>query len=126
MLNAPGVRKSRFAKTNTAIAAATTSGTHNFARTPRPHDAASVPRSLLGAPTSKRNGSRPFTRHGANAPFNVIYAAMPRNVSTTNDFRLPAPARISVLLPQPDASVVPKPKRNPPRRCDSHGTLTPM
>ena len=36
--------------------------------------------------------------------------------------RLPAPIRISVLLPQPDASVMPKPNRKPPTRYDSHGT----
>ena len=59
----------------------------------------------------------------ANTPFSVMYAATASTISTTSDFRLPAPRRISVLLPQPDASVMPTPNSNPPTTCDSHGTL---
>ena len=45
---------------------------------------------------------------------------------TISDLRLPAPARISVLLPHPEASVMPKPNRKPPTRCDSQGTFAPV
>ena len=38
---------------------------------------------------------------------------------TIQDLRFPAPARISVLLPQPDASVIPNPNRNPPTIADT-------
>ena len=51
-----------------------------------------------------------------------MYAETPRNTSTTSDFRFPAPARSSVLLPQPEASVMPKPNRKPPMMCESHDT----
>jgi hypothetical protein len=34
--------------------------------------------------------------------------------------------RISVLLPQPDASVMPKPKNAPPTTCETHATCPPM
>ena len=55
-----------------------------------------------------------------------MYAAIPITISTMSDFRLPPPMRISVLLPHPDASVMPKPKNAPPTRCDSHGTWPPV
>ena len=40
--------------------------------------------------------------------------------NTTSDFRLPPPMRISVLLPQPEASAMPIPKAMPPAIDDSH------
>ncbi len=52
-----------------------------------------------------------------------MYAAMPRNTHTTSDLRLPAPRRTSVLLPQPDPSVMPTPNRKPPSRYESQVTL---
>ena len=65
-------------------------------------------------------------RQTANSPLSVMYAAMPSTTRTTSDLRLPAPARISVLLPQPDESVMPKPNRKPPTRLDSQATLLPV
>src|SRR5206468_619992 len=108
---------------------ATIHGSHVRATVPRPAAAASAGKSEVVAPiapTSRRAGSRPYARIGANAPLSVMYAAIARNVSTTSDFRLPAPARMRVLLPQPDASVMPKPNSAPPTRCDSHGTFAPV
>src|SRR5262245_45758116 len=87
--SSPAVRKSRLAKQKAPTANATTNGSHSFAPA-SPHDAATVPRSDVGAPTSKRSGSRPLARHGANAPFSVMYAATARNTRTMSDFRLPA------------------------------------
>ena len=57
------------------------------------------------------------------SPFSVMYAAIPRQMKTTRDFRLPAPRRTRVLLPQPLPSVMPMPKRKPPNRYESHVTL---
>ncbi len=118
-------RKSRLANTNAPSATATTNGIQSFAAAPRPSAPPIVPRSEDGAPSadmSMRKGSSPFARGGANTPFSVMYADSPRKISTISDFMLPAPTRISVLLPQPDASVIPKPNRKPPTRFDSHGT----
>src|SRR4029453_16544677 len=95
----------------------------SFATAGAPNAAASAGRSDVAAPnpaTSKRQGSSALTRHTAKRPFNVMYAEMPSPSITTTDFRFPAPARISVLLPHPDASVIPKPNRKPPRRHDTH------
>ncbi len=55
-----------------------------------------------------------------------MYAAMPSTNSTTHDLRFPAPARISVLLPQPDERVIPKPNRKPPTSADSQATFAPV
>ncbi len=52
-------------------------------------------------------------------PRMVAKAAMPSARNTTTDFRLPPPMRTSVLLPQPDASTMPKPNSAPPTRADS-------
>ena len=76
--------------------------------------------------TSIRHGSRPTVRQTANRPLSVMYAAMPSTTRTTQDLRLPAPARISVLLPQPEESVMPKPNRKPPTSADSQATLVPV
>ena len=48
------------------------------------------------------------------------------NSSTTSDFRLPPPTRISVLLPQPEPSVIPTPNSRPPTIADSQATLPPV
>jgi len=55
----------------------------------------------------------------AKSPLSVMYAAMPRNTNTMSDLRLPPPRRTSVLLPHPEPSVMPTPKRKPPRRYES-------
>ncbi len=118
-------RNSRSLSTNTASTAASTNGSASFAATGAPNAAASAGRSDVAAPqpaTSKRHGSSALTRHTANSPFSVMYAEMPSTSITTTDFRLPAPARISVLLPQPDASVMPMPNSRPPAMHDSHRT----
>ena len=47
-------------------------------------------------------------------PRSVAKAATPSTNSTTSDFRLPPPTRTSVLLPQPEASTMPKPNISPP------------
>ena len=52
-----------------------------------------------------------------------MYAEMPMKTRTISDLRLPPPMRIKVLLPQPEASVMPKPKMKPPTSVDIHGTL---
>jgi hypothetical protein len=68
-------------------------------------------------------GSIQRVRQIANNPFSVMYAAMPRNVKTTRDLRLPPPIRTRVLLPQPLPSVMPTPKRKPPSTYETHLTL---
>ena len=121
-------RKSRLAKIQTRIAAATANGSH--CRAPcSPTAAASPGRSDVAAPSaakSKRTGSRPVARQTPKIPRSVMYAETPRNTSTTSDLTLPPPMRISVLLPQPDASVMPKPNRKPPSSIDSQFTLAPV
>ena len=67
--------------------------------------------------------SRKRTRQTANRPRRVMYALMPRKANTTSDLRLPPPIRIRVLLPQPEASVMPTPKLSPPTRCDNQISL---
>ncbi len=52
-------------------------------------------------------------------PRNVAKAATPSTTKTTSDLRLPPPMRTSVLLPQPDASTMPKPNIRPPTMADS-------
>ena len=52
-------------------------------------------------------------------PRSVANAARPSTRSTTSDFRLPPPMRTSVLLPQPEASTMPKPNIRPPTTSDS-------
>ena len=64
-------------------------------------------------------GSSQFTRAMPNKPFSVMYAEMPRNTSTTSDFKLPPPMRTKVRLPQPEASVMPMPNIIPPTICAS-------
>lgn len=49
----------------------------------------------------------------------VAKAAMPSTKNTTSDLRLPPPMRTSVLLPQPEASTMPKPNIAPPTSADS-------
>ena len=118
-------RKSRSFNTNTVRPAASNNGNASFATIGAPSAAASAGRSEVAAPTpvtSKLHGSRPLTRQTAKRPFNVMYAEMPSTKTTTTDFKLPAPARINDLLPQPDANVIPKPNRRPPARLDSHRT----
>ena len=75
------------------------------------------------AARSVATGSIQRVRQIANRPFSVMYAAMPRKTKTTTDFRLPPPTRTSVLLPQPEPSVMPTPKRNPPRMYESQVTF---
>jgi hypothetical protein len=104
----PGLaRNARLAKTNAATAAATASASPDRIE-PAPVSAPStLPRSECAAPkldVSKRNTSSVLTRQIANNPLSVMYAEMPSTMSTTSDLRLPAPRRISVLLPQPEAS----------------------
>ncbi len=118
-------RNSRSLSTNTASAAASTNGSASLAAAGAPHAANNAGRSDVAAPhpaTSKRQGSSALTRHTAKRPFSVMYAEMPSTTITITDFRLPAPARISVLLPQPEASVIPKPNRKPPTRQESQRT----
>ena len=57
------------------------------------------------APPSARAGSR---RRRCPAPR-----------TTTSDLRLPPPMRTSVLLPQPEASTMPKPNSSPPTSAES-------
>src|SRR6185312_4192038 len=116
------VRKSRLLNTNAAIAAATTSGSHQCTLAGTPHAFNSAGRSDALSPKWMRTGSRPYARTPANTPFSVMYAAAASTTSTISDFRLPAPSRMSVLLPQPDASVMPAPNSSPPTTFDSHGT----
>ena len=63
------------------------------------------------------------TRNTARMPRSVNHAKTPITSSVTSARRLPAPTRSSVLLPQPDASVMPKPKVSPPTMCDSQISL---
>jgi hypothetical protein len=78
------------------------------------------------AATSMRNGSSAAVRQSAKRPFSVMYAEIAKNASTTSDFRLPPPRRISVLLPQPEPSVMPKPNRKPPTASDSQAIRLPV
>ena len=55
-------------------------------------------------------------------PFSVAKALSPSTVTTTSDFRLPPPTRTRLLLPQPDASTMPKPNIRPPTTADSHSS----
>src|SRR5690606_38283915 len=64
--------------------------------------------------------SKVFTRQTPNSPFSVTYAEIASTTNTMTDFRLPPPMRISVLLVQPEASVMPTPNSKPPTRFDSH------
>ena len=91
---------------------------------PTPAAMASAGRSdVLRADVDSADGSSPFARHRREHALQRHVRGRPRGTpARPRDFRLPAPARISVLLPQPDASVMPKPNRKPPTRCDSHGT----
>jgi hypothetical protein len=50
---------------------------------------------------------------------------MPMKTRTISDLRLPPPRRIKVLLPHPEASVIPNPNRKPPTIIDSHATRGP-
>jgi hypothetical protein len=59
------------------------------------------------------------TRSTAVMPRSVANAARPSTMKTTSDFRLPPPMRTSVLLPQPDASTMPKPNSRPPAMAES-------
>ncbi len=59
-------------------------------------------------------------RTTAVMPLSVANAATPSTTKTTTDFKLPPPMRTSVLLPQPDASTMPKPNIAPPTSADSH------
>src|SRR5712692_6342054 len=90
---------------------------------PNPVDS-SEGRSWPGARVSDAFSSTP-TRNAPSRPRSVMYAAMPRNTYTMADFRLPAPMRISVFEPQPEPSVMPTPKRKPPRTYDSQVKLGP-
>ena len=59
------------------------------------------------------------TRNTAVMPFKVAKAAMPITMKTTIDFKLPLPMRTSVLLPQPEASTIPKPNIKPPTMAEA-------
>ena len=63
--------------------------------------------------------SRAHTRNTPRMPRSVNHAKMPITKIVTSARRLPEPTRISVLLPQPDASVMPNPNASPPTMCDS-------
>jgi hypothetical protein len=65
------------------------------------------------------------TRSTAVMPFIVANALRPSSSTTTSDFRLPPPTRTRLLLPQPDASTMPKPNISPPTTDDSHSTRGP-
>ena len=71
---------------------------------------------------SKATNTRSTVRSRATAatPRKATEAdsAIARN--TTTAFRLPAPMRTSVLLPQPDAMTIPMPNKPPPTNADSH------
>ena len=115
-------------KTNARSAPATTRATTSSTgpRLAPLHDEMRVGRSCRGklcVARSMATGSIQLVRQIAKSPFNVMYAAMPRKVKTTSDFRLPPPMRTSVLLPHPEPSVMPTPKRNPPRRYESQVKL---
>ncbi len=71
-----------------------------------------------GSSTAAR--SSVFTRSTAVMPRIVANAEMPSTSNTTSDFRLPPPRRTRLLLPQPDASTMPKPNIVPPTMLDSH------
>ncbi len=121
-------RNSRSLNTKASNAIDTTPATRiSLARAPMPVAAAKRAgrswRGRLDAARFVATTSIHWVRHTANRPFSVMYAAMPRKAKTTSDFRFPAPMRISVLLPQPEPSVMPTPKRNPPRMYDSQVTL---
>ena len=58
-------------------------------------------------------------------PFKVAKAEMASTRNTTSDFRLPPPMRTSVLLPQPEASTMPKPNSAPPVRAESQTNFGP-
>ena len=121
-------RNSASLNTKIASTAATANGSHAFTAG-TPSAARIVGRSDVAAPSgvrSKRQTSSAFVRQTANNPRSVMYAAMPIITNTIHDFKFPAPARISVLLPQPDASVIPKPKRNPPTMAETQATRAPV
>ena len=73
-----------------------------------------------------RTGSSAAVRHSANNPFSVMNAEIPMNTMTISDFRLPPPILISVLLPHPEPSVMPKPNRNPPTTSESTAMRLPV
>ena len=66
-----------------------------------------------------KGGLNQLTRNTAVMPLSVAKAARPMTMKTTKDFKLPAPTRTSVLLPQPDASTMPKPNSKPPTNADN-------
>jgi len=49
-------------------------------------------------------------------------ADMPMAIKTTNDFKLPAPKRISDLLAQPEPITMPEPNNKPPNSRDNQGS----
>ena len=71
---------------------------------------------------SMPNRSTVATRSTAVMPLSVANADTPSTSSTTQALRLPAPARTRFLLPQPDASTMPKPNSSPPDSSDSHSS----
>ena len=73
-----------------------------------------------------RTGSRAAVRHSAKTPFSVMKPEIPMKTKTISDFRLPPPMRISVLLPQPEPSVMPNPNRNPPTTSESAAIRVPV
>ena len=56
----------------------------------------------------------------------VAYAARPIASITTSALRLPPPRRTNVLLPQPDASTMPKPNISPPTASDNQSNFAPV
>ncbi|MDT4872456.1 hypothetical protein FQZ97_1076410 [compost metagenome] len=117
------MRKSRPTRAHTTRAPPTTS-----AKT-KPVSAGSMPIALASQAgsadpeaMSKLTLSTVLTRSTAVTPRKVAKAAMPMMKKTTSDFKLPAPMRTKVLLPQPDASTMPKPNKSPPTMAESQIT----
>ena len=66
-----------------------------------------------------------LTRSTAVMPRSVANPAVPSTNTVTNAFKLPVPSRTKFLLPQPDASTMPKPNIAPPTTADNHSKRVP-
>jgi hypothetical protein len=113
-------------KARSAVATSPATRISTVARFAPVSDATSVGRSCRGIWWFARfvaTGSIQPVRAMAKSPFSVMYAAMPRNMNVMRAFKLPPPMRTSVLLPQPEPSVMPTPNRNPPRTYESQVTV---
>ena len=87
-----------------------------------PQRPANQPGNALVPAMSNATRSTVEVRNTAVMPRSVAKAATPMTKKTTRDFKLPPPMRTSVLLPQPEASTMPKPNRPPPTRADNQIT----